>query len=147
MMEGLQTMDRTEFIGEKVVRIYRIHGTRLGVADVHEPGEFGEGGSHVNIDKRWYRRIGTNPDRSKYEHLPARSDERMRACEAAYQEKHKEAVALIRQAFPELFVEVPAKEVEYGMVEFDWPAWVAYQERAGEQQQDSPVCREVADVA
>lgn len=117
----------------KIVWLGQIIGTDAGNAEVYDPCDFGSrhGGTWMTFDGRWHIRVGTDPDQSKYEHLAGGSPERIAAVDAAYQERHEEAVALIRRAFPGLFIEVPTREVKYGGVAFNWAEWVAYQERAG----------------
>lgn len=52
-------------------------------------------------NEHWYGRIGTDPDRSKFDHLPAWSDERAAAADAAYKSRCELAYKLIREAYPD----------------------------------------------
>lgn len=81
------------------------------------------GGKHSTITffrnengngNKCYGRIGTNPPKSRYEHLRGGSPSRIQAVEDAYLEVHMRALALIRQAFPASAAS--GKELLYGEI-------------------------------
>lgn len=89
-----------------MVKLYNIIGTGLWIADAWELVDGGMldcGFSTITfVDHQLYGRIGTNPDKAKYAHLPPYSKDRSDACMAAFNEIYEQAYKLIFEAFPEL---------------------------------------------
>ena len=79
---------------EIIVQSGVIAGTGIRVYTAWEPsGLMGEHSTITTIGGKWYGKIGSNPDRVIYDHLPV-GQERFDAVEAAYQ--------AIREANPTL---------------------------------------------
>ena len=57
-------------------------------------------GTITAIDGEWYARIGTDPDRKIYEHLPIGSDARRTALEKAYHLEYRRAYVEISLEYP-----------------------------------------------
>jgi len=101
--------DADRFVGQFLVRRYRILGTQTVVYDAWEPDEriartgveiFGHS-MLTHHAGRWWGQIGTGPLPASVDALPTRSDERSHAYRVWAVAEHARAYALIMQAFPE----------------------------------------------
>lgn len=80
---------------------FGIIGTTTVVYQAWEPSTMmGRHSTVTFFDGECYGRIGTDPDGSKFDHLPV-GEERFAAVAAAYDERYQLAYAAILEAFPE----------------------------------------------
>ena len=87
---------------EIIVQSGVIAGTGIRVYTAWEPsGLMGAHSTITTIGGKWYGKIGSNPDRAIYDHLPV-GQERFDAVEAAYQAQYERAYQAIREANPTL---------------------------------------------
>lgn len=80
----------------------RILGTATRVHAAYLPIPKGQNhlwSTHITHNGQWYGRIGTDPDRTLFEHLP-KGTERSRLVREAYNARYAVAYAAIREAFP-----------------------------------------------
>ena len=113
---GEEQMDWTQVKGGWIHRT-RIIGTTAVYYTAWEPTELA--GRHSSITTRqgspfgtWLGQIGTDPDPALFNHLPSMTDERIKECRKAYEERYAVAYEMIYEAWPELRTTGRAKDGE-----------------------------------
>jgi len=97
--------NQTKHVDRYMVQVVNIIGTDLWFASAWEridgspfDGKFGT--ITTSGPGIWYGKIGTNPDKSQFDHLPSNTIERWNATMAAYDAKYAEAYNLIYDTMP-----------------------------------------------
>jgi hypothetical protein len=115
--------NQTIFIEPKyMVKLFNIISTDLWVVEAWEKVEgsmIGCGFSTITfVDGQLWGRIGTNPNKAVFDHLPAWSKERIDAAWAAFNRVYQDAYELIYGAMPWLN-DIEGREESMGEVRFN----------------------------
>lgn len=97
-------LDQSKMVGDVRVTATKLISGRQITFEAWEaaPEPFrGKYSTIRHFDDGWFGRIGTDPDRSMFEHLDWCTAERVEAVKAAYEIRAQVAYAAILQAYPE----------------------------------------------
>lgn len=84
-----------------IIQRSRVIGTNTVVYTAWEPSKLrGNHSTVTTFDGKWYGRIGTDPERALFDHIPV-GDDRSEAVQEAYEQRFRVAYDAILKAFPE----------------------------------------------
>ena len=98
----MKHISETKEVNGIIVHKFNIGCTHRFVYNAWEPSSyFGNHSTVTSFNGKCYGRIGTNPDKSLFEHLEPCSLDRHHAVNNAYQQQYDRAIKYINEAYPE----------------------------------------------